>query len=143
MGSSYDSVSGRIIVVSDGLWNGNDPQTAAINAINRNIPIDYRHISRAVINDLAVSYLNVPKYLDPNEAFILRAGVESPLEQDVEIELLNGAKRIFKTNYHLNAGLNELNFNLYAPSSSVAKYIFKTLFHIYALPPAIVFITCA
>ena len=120
-----DGVSGRIIVVSDGLWNGNDPQTAALAAINRNIPIDYRHISRSVINDLAVSYLNVPKYLEPNEPFILRAGVESPLEQNVDIELLNGDKQIFKTNYHFKAGLNELNFSLCAPSSSVAKYIFK------------------
>ena len=95
-----EGISGRIILLSDGLWNGMNPQTAALNAVNRNIPIDYRVISRKIISDLAVSYLNVPKFLEPNEPFILRAGIISPLEQDAEIELLNGDKRIFKKSCH-------------------------------------------
>ena len=120
-----EGISGRIILLSDGLWNGMNPQTAALNAVNRNIPIDYRVISRKIISDLAVSYLNVPKFLEPNEPFILRAGIISPLEQDAEIELLNGDKRIFKKSCHLKQGNNELSFNLFAPPSSVARFVFK------------------
>ena len=120
-----EGLSGRIIVISDGLWNGNNPQEAVMSAINRNIQIDYRYIARPIINDLAVTNLDVPKYLEPNEPFILRAGIDSPLEQDATIELLNGEKQILKTQYHLKAGQNHLSFNMFAPSSSVAKYIFK------------------
>ncbi len=120
-----DGVSGRIIVLSDGLWNGNNPQNSVISAINRNIPIDYRYIGKTVLNDLAVTYLEVPKFLEPNEPFILRAGIDSPMEQNADIELFNGEKQLFKTEYHLKAGLNHLSFNLFAPSSSVAKYILK------------------
>lgn len=120
-----DGLSGRILVLSDGMWNGSDPQGAAINAINRNIPIDFRHIGNGSLNDLAVSYLSIPNILEPEEPFILRAGIVSPLKQDVQIELFNGDKLIFKTNYLVNTGLNEVNFSLKAPSSSVAKYIFK------------------
>ena len=85
-----DSVSGRIILVSDGLWNGQDPQNAVVGAANRNIPIDYRYIGRDIINDLAISYFYVPSILEPGESFIIRAGVSSPLEQDASIELLAG-----------------------------------------------------
>lgn len=120
-----EGLSGRILVLSDGLWNGDNPQNSAINAISRNIPIDYRYIGRGTVNDLAISYLNVPKLLEPNEPFILRAGINSPLEQEAKIELLNGDKSIFKTDYKLKAGFNEISLNLRAPTSSVAKYVLK------------------
>lgn len=120
-----DSVSGRIILVSDGLWNGQDPQNSVISAANRNIPIDYRYIGRDIINDLAISYFSVPPILEPGESFIIRVGISSPLEQDAKIELLAGEDSLFKTNYHLKSGFNELSFNMKAPRSSTVKYIFK------------------
>ena len=70
-----DSVSGRIILVSDGLWNGQDPQNSVVSAANRNIPIDYRYIGRDIINDLAISYFSVPSILEPGESFIIRVGI--------------------------------------------------------------------
>ncbi len=120
-----DAVSGRIILVSDGLWNGQDPQNAVVNAANRNIPIDYRYFGRDIINDLAISYFYVPSLLEPGESFIIRAGVSSPLEQDANIELLAGDNSLFKTKYHLKSGFNEISFNMKAPQSSTIKYIFK------------------
>ena len=120
-----DGISGRIIVLSDGLWNGKDPHLSALNAASRNIPIDYRYLGKDIINDLAISYFSVPSILEPKESFIIRAGVVSPLVQNADIELYNGDNRLFKTNYHLKSGLNEISFSMKAPSSSVAKYIIK------------------
>jgi uncharacterized membrane protein len=120
-----DAMSGRIVLVSDGLWNGQDPQSAAVSASNRNIPIDFRYIGREIINDLAISYFYVPSILEPGESFIIRVGIVSPLEQDANIELLAGENRLFKTKYHLKSGFNELSFNMKAPRSSTIKYIFK------------------
>ena len=122
-----DAMSGRIILVSDGLWNGQDPQNAVVSAANRNIPIDYRYIGRDIFNDLAISYFYVPSILEPGESFIIRAGVSSPLEQDASIELLAGENSIFKTNYHLKSGINEISFNMRAPNSSTIKYTFKAM----------------
>ncbi|MBQ3644050.1 MAG: VWA domain-containing protein [Candidatus Riflebacteria bacterium] len=120
-----DGMSSRIIVVSDGLWNGQNPQLYATIAANRNIPIDFRYIGREIVRDLAVSYFSVPPILEPHEAFLLRAGVYSPIEQEANIELLLGDKSLLKTKYHLKSGMNEISFNMKAPPSSMGKYIFK------------------
>lgn len=117
--------SGRIILVSDGLWNGNSPQSSAMNALKRGIPIDYRYIGQESSNDLAVININVPPVLEPEEAFILRANILSPAEQQAEISLYANNKEIFKTTKTLRSGENEVSFSLKAPSASIVRYSLK------------------
>src|SRR5262245_286992 len=45
---------GKILVISDGLWTGKDPSTAAAKAAMRSIAIDYRSLQRSTANDLAI-----------------------------------------------------------------------------------------
>ena len=120
-----EKMSGRIVVISDGLWNGNAPQEAAMLALNRGIPIDYRYNGREIISDLAVAYLRVPPVLEPKEPFIMKAGIVTPNAQEVDLQLSDGKKVIFSAKKYLKQGMNEFFFNLYAPSNGISKYIMK------------------
>ena len=120
-----EEMSGRLIIVSDGLWNGNDPSASAQIAMNRGVPIDYRYTGRDKSNDLSVSYLKVPPMLEPKETFILKTGISSPVAQSVKIELTDGRKTLLTADKLLKPGLNEFCLSLVAPSSSVIKYVLK------------------
>lgn len=120
-----EEMSGRIIVISDGLWNGNTPNEPAMLALNRGIPIDYRYNGREIISDLAISYLRVPPVLEPKEPFMMKAGVVSPIAQEVNLQLSDGKNAIFNTTKYLKPGLNDLILSLYAPQNGISKYVLK------------------
>lgn len=122
-----NEMAGRIVLISDGLWNGENPMRNAQTALNRGVPIDYRYYGRKKSADLAVSYLRVPPILEPKEPFIIKAGIFSPSSQKVKLELLRNEKSLLIANRELKAGLNEFSFSLVAPTDSILKYILKVI----------------
>lgn len=116
-------LSGRLIVLSDGLWSGKDPEQAAFHAADRGIPVDYRLLSRELSADLAITSFDVPGILSPGEAFMASADVFSPGEQQVQIGLQCSGRMVASFSRQLKAGSNNFLFSLTAPSSSVARYL--------------------
>ncbi len=114
--------SGRIIVVSDGQWTGEDPRQVAFKAARRGIPVDFRFAGRNVMGDLAVTSLQMPGLLNPGESFVIRAMVFSPLEQNAELELSCNGKTINRFKRQLKPGSNTIVFRHTAPDASVVQY---------------------
>ena len=115
-------MSGRILLLSDGLWNGENPSKIALTAAQRGIPIDFRYYSRKNENDLAISYFKVPTNLEPGEGYIVRAGIIAPFDMEANISLFSGEREILNKRKKLNKGSNEIALSLVAPNSSLIKY---------------------
>ena len=71
---------GRILVLSDGRWTGKDPANAAWRAAARGIAIDYRALERSAANDVAISQIEAPATVSPDEAFMINAWIRSPVQ---------------------------------------------------------------
>lgn len=115
-------LSARLLVISDGLWNGKDPIPVAFKAAARGVPIDYRWLSRDTVNDLAVSRFEVPGLLEPGETFMINAEIYAPVEQFASIELLCAGKPIASVTRMLRRGNNSITFKHSAGEASVLKY---------------------
>jgi len=66
---------GRILVLSDGQWTGQDPASAAARAAGRGVAVDYRLIERPQVSDVAIQSFLTPQSVLPGQAFVLNAWV--------------------------------------------------------------------
>ncbi len=113
---------GRILVVSDGRWTGRDPAIAAARAAGRGVPVDYRLLTRPQVSDVAIQSLLAPEAVQPGQAYILSAWIRSPVEQEVQYQLVRGSTIIGSGTRQLSAGLTRLMFRDRAGQSGVYDY---------------------
>ncbi|MDD2997928.1 MAG: VWA domain-containing protein [Candidatus Riflebacteria bacterium] len=117
-----EDLSARIVVISDGLWSGKDPEESAFKAAGRSIPIDYRLLSRSGEDDTAITDFSVPSMLNPGESFVISAEILSPFEQQAHINLQCSGRNVADFSKKLRRGRNSVIFRHTAPSASVARY---------------------
>lgn len=113
---------GRILVLTDGRWTGEDPSAAAASAVSRGIAIDYRLMERAGAMDLAIAEVRTPATVGENEAFVMTAWVQSPVSQEVSYELKRGGQTIAQGRRNVQAGLSPLAFRDKAGEAGTLKY---------------------
>jgi hypothetical protein len=113
---------GRILVLSDGLFTGRDPLPAASKALSRNVAIDFRSLQRPSSSDLAVAKIDAPATVQPGEAFLITAWVQSPSAQKVSYELRRGETVVSRGEQELTIGLNRLTFRDVAKESGNQAY---------------------
>ncbi len=115
----------RIVVLSDGLWTGASPLTAAGRAGAAGVAIDCRAMSRSQAGDLAIAQLDAPTIVAPGEAFMITAWVASPLAQEVSYELARGQTVIASGTRAVPAGGSRLVFRDKAPQSGACQYTLR------------------
>ena len=113
---------GRILVLSDGKYTSIDPGSAAWKASARGIAIDYRSIQRSSANDIAISQIDAPFTVAPREAFMINAWIKSPVQQEIDYELIRGQERISAGKRTVPAGLSRLTFRDQAGESGTNAY---------------------
>lgn len=113
---------GRILVLSDGRFTGDDPRKAASRAVTAGIAIDYRLQARRSADDLAVVRVEAPMALRPNEALLATAWIDSPDEREVEYVLRRGPTELVRGHRRLPRGLSPLAFRDLARPTGVATY---------------------
>jgi von Willebrand factor type A domain len=99
---------GRIVLLTDGRWSGQDPTQAMLFAADRGIPVDYRMIERGSASDLAIERVDAPSSVTPGEAFVIRASIRSPAGGDARITLRRGNAIVAQGTEHLVAGENRI-----------------------------------
>ncbi|HSR70622.1 MAG TPA: vWA domain-containing protein [Acidobacteriota bacterium] len=114
--------SGRLLVLSDGRWTGDDPTPLGHLAASRGVPIDYRLLRRPVENDLALVNVDAPDEVSPGEAYAIIAWVQSPSDQRADIELRGGGQVIARGSRQLQAGLNRLVFRDRSQGAGTVAY---------------------
>ncbi|HQR33171.1 MAG TPA: VWA domain-containing protein [Blastocatellia bacterium] len=116
---------GKILVISDGRWTGNDPASAAARAASRGVAIDFRSLQRSVTGDLAIAQIDAPVTVTPGEAFMLTAWVKSPTSQEINFEMLRGGQVLAAGKTNVSAGLNRLTFRDLAEAPGAQRYSIK------------------
>ena len=105
-----EDAPGRILVLSDGRWTGNDPLAKSSSALARNIGIDYRSLERPMTNDLAVLAVDAPPNVNYKESFLISALVQSPVPRDAICTLSRDGKVIASMTRSLKSGPNRIVF---------------------------------
>ncbi|HTB83431.1 MAG TPA: VWA domain-containing protein [Candidatus Sulfotelmatobacter sp.] len=113
---------GWILVLSDGKWTGKDPAAAAARAAGRGVAVDYRLISRPQVSDVAIQSFLTPPTVQPGQAFVLSAWVQSPSDQEVQYQLKRGDEILSSGSKQISAGLTRLMFRDRAGKAGVNEY---------------------
>jgi Mg-chelatase subunit ChlD len=117
--------AGRVLVLSDGRWTGNEPNGAAARAATRGVAIDYRALQRPSADDLAIEQLDAPVSVTPGEAFMVTAWVRAPLAQEISYEFKRGEQVLAAGKTQVSAGLNRLTFRDLAGTSGAQAYTLR------------------
>ena len=113
---------GRVVLLSDGRWTGNDPMGTAAQAAARSIPIDYRAMQRDSANDVAISHLDAPDVAAPGESFMIAAWVHAPIAGEISYELLRNNQRLSAGKRSVPSGLSRLIFRDKAVQPGTHQY---------------------
>jgi len=110
LASLPDDASGRIVVLSDGNENIGDAMTAARIAANRGVEIDTVPFGEPTQGEVSAGRLILPRRVQENEMFDVRAVIESQGETDAVVEVYENEKRIGEQKVHLVPGKNVFTF---------------------------------
>lgn len=116
---------GKILVISDGHWTGQNPSAAAARAASRGVAIDFRSLQRSTANDLAIAQIDAPVTVSPGEAFMLTAWVKSPASQEISFEMLRGDQILAAGKTRVVAGMNRLTFRDLAEEPGAMRYTIR------------------
>jgi Mg-chelatase subunit ChlD len=100
----------RILVLSDGEANGEDPRSAARRARENGVPIDYRLFERLRIGDVAVSEIMLPEAVAPREPFQFSVTVYADRETSGTVRVYREGQPFATKDAELTSGLNQLLF---------------------------------
>lgn len=113
---------GRLLLVTDGRFTGENPVNLTSRLIQRGIAVDYHLLERSSAGDVAVSALEAPQLVSPQEAFTINAGVRVPVSQTVSYELLRDGSIIASGQKDMGTGDNKLVFRDRAGRGGTLSY---------------------
>jgi Mg-chelatase subunit ChlD len=105
---------GRLLILSDGRWTGNNPDQMISQLVQRGIAVDYRVMERPVVGDVAILSVETPDLVQPEEVFNVIGWVNVPVTQEIEYELLQNGVTVKQGASSLPSGNNRLVFPLKA-----------------------------
>ena len=117
--------SGRILIISDGEWTGQDPSDVFARCAARGIAADCRVIRRPAANDLRVTEIQHPMRAPSGAYYPITAVVSAPVSMKAPYKLLRGGKVSASGETQLRAGVNHLNFRDKADSPQTVIYSFE------------------
>lgn len=126
LGMIDNGANGRIVVMSDGRFTGEEPLGgAAARAFSRGIAIDHRLSDTAVRADTAITQIDAPPQVTDGSALLATIWVVSPAEQTVSYVLRRGGQAIYKGERKISAGLTPFSFRDTVKISGAASYDFE------------------
>lgn len=113
---------GRILVLTDGRWTGQDPSEMVTAAMGRKIALDYRLLERAGAMDLAILEVQAPSAVNPQESYMMNVWVQSPVSQEITYQLRRGSAVIAQGSRQVPAGQSRLTFRDKAAEPGTIQY---------------------
>lgn len=114
--------TGRVLLLSDGLVDGEDPLALARRAGARGVPIDVRPLSRSWGLGARVLQLDAPAEVDPGAPLGLVGWVQADRAGEARFVLKRGETVLREGETTLEVGSNRLLFRDLAPLSGLATY---------------------
>ena len=113
---------GRILVLTDGRWTGQEPSAVVSDAISRQVSIDFRLLERHGAMDLAISEIQSPPMVSPQESYMMTAWLQSPVSQEIVFQLRRSGKVITQGRRQIPAGQSRLTFRDRAGEPGTIQY---------------------
>jgi len=101
---------GRIIVFSDGMYNGADPAPVTAECVERGIPVFYRYKGRGGIDPLSITDVEVPGSIESGAPFQINTFFRASGAGVCSYRLMRGGTVIAKGRSEYSAGSNILRF---------------------------------
>ncbi len=99
----------RILLVTDGNWNGPDPTEALTTAAVANIPVDCIILKRNTLQDLAIVNIVAPSQVAENEAFPITTIIDSPQRTEAVLTTKINQSQPSQHQIELRKGLNTIS----------------------------------
>jgi Mg-chelatase subunit ChlD len=113
---------GRLLVLSDGRWTGEEPSSAAGLAAARGVAIDALVMQRDQAGDLVIDRIETPAVVAAGESFMISAWLRSPTGQQVSYRLRRGDLVLAQGSRALASGRGRLLFRDRAGSAGTMEY---------------------
>ncbi|MDA1013200.1 MAG: VWA domain-containing protein [Planctomycetota bacterium] len=115
----------RVLVLSDGEYNGASPLSAARRAREQRVPIDFRHFERLRVGDAAVDSLQLPETVGPGEQFQFEVVISADQDTPAKVRLFRDGEDLATQDTQLLAGQNQLLFRDQPEKPGFYKYTVK------------------
>ena len=117
----------RLLLCTDGTWNGQNPQNAFAKAAAQSIPADVKLYSRDRLNDLAIADIQAPFTAYPNETFAVSIIVSSPVNQNAILSISRNHSQPVQQKVTLHRGINQIVRRDQSETSGVIAYDVRIL----------------
>lgn len=117
----------RLLLCTDGTWNGQNPQNAFAKAAAQSIPADVKLYSRDRLNDLAIADIQAPFTAYPNETFAVSIIVSSPVNQNAILSISRNHSQPVQQKVMLRRGINQIVRRDQSETSGVVAYDVRIL----------------
>ena len=117
----------RLLLCTDGTWNGQNPQNAFAKAAAQSIPVDAKLYSRDRLNDLAIADIQAPFTAYPNETFAVSIIVSSPVNQNAILSISRNHSQPVQQKVTLRRGINQIVRRDQNETSGVISYDIRIL----------------
>ena len=126
---------GRILLISDGNWNGIDPEKSFYAAAVRKINIDFLPLKELRGSDFSIEDISGPSRVVPGEVCTLACRIYAPFAADIQcrirknkgpfqivkLKLKAGGNHIFWRDKNLFPGIVDYEFELLPPAQDTVK----------------------
>lgn len=113
---------GRILLMTDGRWNGTPPEKAFAKAAMRNIAVDLLPLKRSVGNDFAVTGVSAPSAVGRGESFFINCILYAPYPAEVSCRIRRNKEKGRELRLKLRKGENRFSWREAAGKRSVDRY---------------------
>jgi len=112
----------RILVLSDGEYNGRSALSAARRAREAGVPIDFRQFERVHIGDVAIESLALPETVSPREPFQFSVWVYADRDTHGTVQVLRNGKPLTSADRDFTTGINHLLFRDVLEAGGIYNY---------------------
>lgn len=118
----------RIMVLTDGLYNGPTPLYAARRAREQGVPVDFREFSKPVVGDVAIESIQLPREVAPNEPFQFSVLVYADMDREGTVVVKRNGTAIAQRKTSLLLGINNLIFRDWVQDPGIHQYTAEVVF---------------
>ena len=115
---------GRILIISDGNWNGVPPESAFAAAVMRKIKVDFLPLSRGGFNDFAITGVSAPLTAAPGEYCSIVCRIYAPRAAELTCRIRKNNGLWHERKLALKAGENRFFWRDRSDREGVMSYDF-------------------
>jgi len=116
---------GRILLISDGRWNGISPEKSFYAAAMRKIKVDFLPLERDPVNDFSISGVSAPVRAVPGESCALRCRIYAPFAARVKCRIRKNKGNWIERSVQLKSGENHILWRDRNLFSGIVSYEFQ------------------